>query len=168
MKIVIPVLLIAMCLFLLVGCFDLPTPEGLVQSDAHGKDVRKLAGGSAAKTPLHNGQTTRAKVIALLGPPTYESADSRAIGYTSKTFKGFQFIPLCGIAGPDEIGQYVLRLDFDDQDVLKSYALGHGRSEVNDGIFGPGEVGATNWALSQALENVNAADPKLLPIKKAQ
>ncbi|HZK81462.1 MAG TPA: hypothetical protein VFC46_10355 [Humisphaera sp.] len=100
----------------LAGCFYLPVAEHKVDSTQ--KDFRPLIRKDDTSEVFISGVSTRAAVVAILGPPQYASADERAIGYVYDTAEGLYVWPLCFRAVSDRSNSYALRLEFDQKDHL--------------------------------------------------
>jgi outer membrane protein assembly factor BamE (lipoprotein component of BamABCDE complex) len=121
-------LFVAAGLFMLAGCFYLPTFETVHVDENHpGKDVSGLVGSADSHRPLHVGSATRTQVTTLLGPPAQTSQDGGTIYYTWETQQGI-WVDLCGIFPPhlrhDETTRdYELSLTFDQRDILVDFKL---------------------------------------------
>ena len=112
LRIAMPLALIAVSLWLLVGCLYLPTGEN-VHLTGSKKDFRTLPGYDAEKTPVVAGRFTRDRIEALLGRPDYRSNNGRRVMYVLHASSGVWIMPLCFSirAGTDETIGLVLRYD---------------------------------------------------------
>jgi hypothetical protein len=118
-KLIAPLVLLCLLVWLMVGCVYIPTFE---HADLRGakQDFRKLTGETK---PIGVGRITRQQVLALLGPPPFASETGSAYGYVIDTRQGIWVIPLCFDAHAGNEGQTGLKLVFDDHGILKRYQV---------------------------------------------
>ncbi|HZL34105.1 MAG TPA: hypothetical protein VFC78_02270 [Tepidisphaeraceae bacterium] len=153
----LPLMLSAVGLWLLVGCIYLPIPEH--RTDKHQVDFRELVGDAGSKARIQPGHVTRAQVIALLGPPSFMSADRTSIGYTLETAEGLLIYPQCFSAWPENKYSYGLRLTFAPDEVLSQWRLEY---VDNGGLIGMEPAHLPD----RAIELLNNQRPELLPVDK--
>jgi hypothetical protein len=94
LRLAIPLLLIALSLWLLIGCIYLPTKEK-VRLTGTTKDFRSLPGYAAGGEPQVAGRFTRERIEALLGRPPYVSDTRRSVMYVLHIKTGIFLAPLC-------------------------------------------------------------------------
>lgn len=94
LRIVLPFGLIAISLWLLVGCLYIPTGNNLHLTGTK-KDFRSLVGESGSPGPIIAGAISRERVERLLGPPPFESDDHRRAMYVLHVKKGIAIWPAC-------------------------------------------------------------------------
>ena len=114
----LPFALVALGLYLLVGCIYVPT----FQLPKEGKDFRPAVGPVGSHKPIRPGYATKADVRRLLGDPTHVSADGRTFSYELRTTDGHWVWPICFFSSP-EYAWYRLRLDFNADGELLRYAI---------------------------------------------
>jgi hypothetical protein len=119
----IPLFLSALGLWAMAGCFYLPLPEH--RADKKQTDFRELVGAPESKRPLRPGVATRESVTAALGPPQWVSRDRRSVAYTLETVRAVWVYPVCFATQVASQRIYSVRLVFDDNNVLASWALVH-------------------------------------------
>ncbi len=165
----LPMLLIALGLSLLIGCFYIPTFERSVSSAQ--KDFRKLVGQENDR-PLRVGYANRTEVLRLLGPPPLISADRSAIGYLFETRQGYWVWPICFSAESANNKVYGLRLDFGSDDVLRKFKVASGQFTHSVSGFPTGmvvqdlnESGGPPllWHGNGRIPDFDLHDPKLTP-----
>ena len=134
----LPILLIALGVSLLAGCFYLPLPEHPIRDpeqnkkDPLPKDFRHILGDVNSKSPIRPG-LTRAQALSVLGKPNYRSTDNELI-YTMLAERAVWVYPLCFFAAsPAQFRGYALRLTFKD-DILVRWDLAH-KEENRDFIW---------------------------------
>jgi hypothetical protein len=101
----------------LVGCIWLP--GSFQRTDGKARPETKIGQGGSDK-PLWVGRATREKVEAVLGKPDQEFGGRSVIYHYSIETGGFFFI--CGFGLPTTAERF-LRIDFDDQGVLRAYKV---------------------------------------------
>lgn len=116
----LPLTLLIVGLFLLIGCIYIPTADKPTYPNAI--DFRKLVGQSVDR-PIRPGHVDRRTVLLILGKPWIMSKDGSAIAYTLDTQKGILFIPLCFTAAPVTGPTYYIRLDFNSDGILQRYRI---------------------------------------------
>jgi hypothetical protein len=114
----LPIALIALGLWLLVGCIYIPT----FNKHESGVDASKQVGGPKSGKPIRAQRSTRADVERLLGPP-FLINDGSAIAYRWQVLKGVWVMPFCFMADADR-GTRALVLRFDDVGMLRSFETG--------------------------------------------
>lgn len=119
---VLPAMLISICIWLFVGCIYLPVPEHRVSQKEF--DFRGILGPAGSKKPVRPG-VTWASIEQILGPAPFASEDGQSRGYTLETVRAVWFYPLCLGAGDATYRDYLLRLDFDRDQVLVNWRLTH-------------------------------------------
>src|SRR5689334_19650758 len=91
----LPTCLIALGVFLLVGCLYIPTWE-IIRDHADVKRVAEQKG--SQKLVAH--RTTRQVVESMLGKPPLSTSDGRVVGYLWNTSSGYWVYPQCFSAIP--------------------------------------------------------------------
>ena len=154
----IPILLIAIGVGLLTGCFYLPLPEhpirdpGKDKKEPLPKDFRHILGDVNSKSPIRPG-LTRAQVYSVLGKPNYRSTDNELI-YIMLAERAVWVYPLCFFAAaPAQFRGYALRLTFKD-DILVRWELAHSE-ENRDPIW----MGYGSKAPYEAADNLQSKGP---------
>ena len=92
--ILLPMSLIALSLWLLVGCLYVPTPTSMHLTGST-KDFRPLIGDEQSRKPIVAGRVTRAKVEAILGRPRFASRDRSRAMYVIHLKQGIITYLLC-------------------------------------------------------------------------
>jgi hypothetical protein len=160
--ILLPVLVLVLLVWLMVGCIYVPSLNQVNYARGH-QDFRPFLGASGDGRPIAVGHVARGQVIALLGTPALASTDGSAIGYVFEERHGYWVWPQCVAAGTAQYTVHALRLDFDGQGVLKGC-----RTAVRDCLVAPGDVGL--WRASpevcesellEDLEELNRVGPSL-------
>jgi hypothetical protein len=120
LRIAVPLTLIGVSLWLLVGCLYIPTGEN-VHLTGSKKDFRSLPGYDAGNQPRVAGRFTRERIEAFLGRPGYGSDNGRRVMYVLHASSGVWIMPLCFSirAGTDETIGLVLR--YDDRGTLQTW-----------------------------------------------
>jgi hypothetical protein len=90
----VPLALIFVSLWLLVGCLYLPSREK-VRLTGTREDFRELPGYDAARQPHVDGRFTRDSIEAVLGRPPYASQSGRRVMYVVHVKSGALIAPLC-------------------------------------------------------------------------
>jgi hypothetical protein len=122
-RLVRPVALLALGIWLLQGCLFIPTFNAVKE----GENLSKKLGDAASRRPIRIGVTTRDQVVAILGPPPFVRPDGTAAAYDWTVTNGIWVWPLCFTAYAQE-GKRALVLGFDESGVVRSY-----RVEKRDG-----------------------------------
>ena len=152
----LPMILILLGAWLMAGCFYLPVLEHA--TDKNQTDFRKLVGHDKSNRPIRERIVTRERVRELLGSPAYASADQRAIGYAYITERGAWVYPLCFTATPGTERLYILRLIFDEHDMLQRWDIEHEDGDhpmlIDNGAYWKGT----------ALQKLNKSGPALMPL----
>jgi hypothetical protein len=94
LRIVVPLTLIGISLWLLVGCLYIPTGEN-VHLTGSKKDFRTLAGYDTDKKPVAAGRFSRERIEAVLGRPPYISDNRKRVMYVIHVKTGVLIAPLC-------------------------------------------------------------------------
>ncbi|HEX8913967.1 MAG TPA: hypothetical protein VF796_16580 [Humisphaera sp.] len=115
----LPVALIALGLWLLVGCVYLPLPKSLERPGT--ADPKALVGERGSNRPVEPG-VSRATVLRALGEPARQSADGRVLGYVVRYKTGVWIFPLC-FSGVRARSDLAVRLEFDANGALRRYAF---------------------------------------------
>jgi hypothetical protein len=120
LRIAVPLALIVLSVWLLVGCLYLPTGEN-VHLTGSKKDFRSMPGYDSNQKPLVAGRFTRERIEAFLGCPNYLSDNGRRVMYLIHASSGVWVMPLCFSlrAGTDETVGLVLR--YDERNTLESW-----------------------------------------------
>jgi hypothetical protein len=119
-RLLLPLALLALMLWLLVGCFYMPWFEHPIANNARNVDFRPmLADEWHADRPVRVGAVTRHQVIQLLGAPRLAAVDRSAFVYDFRTSNGWWVWPLCFTAESGNERIYVAVLSFDDAGVLQ-------------------------------------------------
>ena len=112
----LPIALLALGVWLLVGCIYLP----MFNRTTHGKNHATKVGPADSRKPVRVGQTTRDQVLKLLGMPYVQASDGSALAYTWTIQHGVAVWPLCFTANSVK-GYRTLVLRFDAEGRLSSY-----------------------------------------------
>jgi hypothetical protein len=129
-RIILPIVLAVLGMTLLIGCFYLPVsprPTGNGSTDK----LFNAVGDRHSWRALRVGTATRDQVLSIAPDPWKASADGKSLVYSTMGAKGYIIWPLCFMASPDEV-VLQLRLDFDDNGVLRSYQLDHDDQNTQD------------------------------------
>jgi hypothetical protein len=149
-----PIVLIVASVMVLTGCFFVPWPEH--RRDKNQPDFRDMVGDSNSNRPIRTGAITRSQVLRLLGDPPYASADDRAVAYSLNTESGAWVYPLCFSAEPAAEDIYVLRLEYDEHDVVAKWDIVHDSIRTLFNLNG--------YVYPQPLiDKLNKSGPKLEP-----
>jgi hypothetical protein len=151
----IPIVLIVLGAWLTAGCFYLPVFEH--GDNKNQKDFRRLVGHAKSRQPIREGAITRQQVADLLGIAPYVSADRTALGYSYVTTRGMWVYPLCFTTTEGTERQYILRLIFDEHDILRRWDIEH-----EDGDHDVFLDNSTHWE-DKAIKRLNQTGPELLP-----
>lgn len=108
----LPVVLAALGVALLIGCFPVPWPRRVMT----GRDFRPIVSGKEHAALLRS-DTSRAEIESVLGPPTLWKDDGLTVGYVLDVQEGSFIWPLC-FSGEPRWGSYLLRLHYDDRGLL--------------------------------------------------
>lgn len=111
----LPALLLGAGLWLLSGCLPIPTFQATVE----GQNAERKVGDANSRKPIRVSRATRADVLRVLGTPSGESEDGRAVAYRWKVLHGVTVWPLCFYAQGVH-GARMLVLRFDEHGVLQS------------------------------------------------
>ena len=178
-SVLVPIALIGVSLWLLVGCLYITTPE-IVYRTGSKKDFRSLVGEPGSGKPIVVGKITRSGIEALLGPPPYESTNHLRVAYTINVQKNILIFPLCFEVVSDESEAVGLDLTFDDDGmllrwrtrqaayqlaILDSFGPGAGFkiARINEGML----LSLLNGAVdSKAEAKPSFVEPELKPTKK--
>jgi hypothetical protein len=144
----LPILLIVIPLWLLIGCLYIPTGE-MVFSTGSKQDFRSLVGSPDGSKPIVAKRISRAGVEAILGPPPYASSNGRRVMYVIHTKKDIWILPLCFEVTSDRDNAIGLLLNFDKMGLLERWDR---LDASGDGLLILGGPGA-NWALQENAEN---------------
>jgi hypothetical protein len=87
----LPVALLAIGLYLLVGCVYIPTFGGLKS----GRNYAKQVGDAKSKAAIRVGVSTRDDVLRAFGEPYAKKADGSGYAYIWTVQNGFAVWPLC-------------------------------------------------------------------------
>ena len=114
----LPTALTLLLVFMLIGCFYLPTPDRAQKGKV---DFRSKVGDARSSKPIRPYAVNRARVAQVLGTPDFTTEDGLTDGYVLRTYHGYYF-GLCynGTAGAR---WYRLRLRFDRNGVLQQYKI---------------------------------------------
>ena len=160
-RLFLPVLVIVPFVWLMIGCFYIPTFE---TPRLHGarRDFRTAVGRPGDAKPIIVGRVTRAQLEALLGPPQFASAGDRAIAYDITTFQGIWISPLCLSANAATRHDYAIKFVFDRNGLLVRW-----RTHVvtdSAGPFGFGQSLSGSRVNPQAIFDLNLMDEQLKSI----
>ena len=114
----LPVVLAALGVALLIGCFPVPWPRRVTA----GRDFRPIISGKEHAGLLRSGNTSRAQIESVLGPPTLSKDDGLTVGYVLDVQEGSFIWPLC-FYGEPQWGSYLLRLRYDDGGLLLDWKV---------------------------------------------
>lgn len=114
----LPIVLIALGLYLLVGCIYIP----MFGRTTDGKNVRRAVGDANSRRPLRVSRASRDDVLRVLGPPYVAASDGSALAYTWRVQNGIAIWPFCFMADSID-GMRTLVLRFDQAGKLQSYNL---------------------------------------------
>src|SRR5687768_2214030 len=117
-RIALPVALIVLGMWLLVGCVYIPTFGTTVS----GKNVAGSVGPKASRKPVRISLSTVTDVVRVLGEPPHATSDRRVFAYPWTVRNGIAVWPLC-FAAYSVRGTRTLVLRFDEQHVLFSAEL---------------------------------------------
>ena len=114
-RLAIPILLVALGMWLLSGCIYVP----MFGRPLEGQNVAKKVGSTRSDKPVRIGVSTGDDIFRIIGEPRWKSADGRVIAYSWKTQNGVTVWPLCfWVDGVDRWSTLVFQLD--DEGVLYS------------------------------------------------
>ena len=119
-RLALPLGLIVLSLWLLVGCLYLPTGEN-VHLTGSKKDFRSMPGYDAAQKPRVAGRFTRRGIEGVLGRPPYASDNGRRVMYVIHVKTGLAFAPLCFTARDRSDDCVGLILSYDESDGLTGW-----------------------------------------------
>ncbi|MDB5291811.1 MAG: hypothetical protein JWL69_3052 [Phycisphaerales bacterium] len=131
LRMAIPLLGIAVGVFLLVGCVYLPIPEH--GTDWSRKDFRPLLDANNKSSPIRIGRITRTQLIKLLGPPAFELSDRRQLIYRYDVERDVVLWPLCFIVQPGYRDSYAVAFTFDVRDILSGWETAHEKAHYIGG-----------------------------------
>jgi hypothetical protein len=118
-SVILPIALIIIPLWLLIGCLYIPTGE-MVYRTGSKKDFRPLVGNAGGDKPIVVGRISRAGVEAILGSPPYSSSNGRRVMYVMHVKKGVWIMPLCFTASNGTDQAIGLVLTYDKAAMLRS------------------------------------------------
>jgi hypothetical protein len=125
---VMPVGLLGVGLYLLVGCIPLPgnfrPPEG-------GPRPEDQIGKPGSDRPITLGRSTREDVIALLGPPDRVSSDGNSLVFKYQVVTDYLFYPLCFYADK-HASTRLLRVTFRPTGELDSFQVAKDLAELGE------------------------------------
>lgn len=113
----LPVVLAALGVAMLIGCFPVPWPRRVMT----GRDFRPIVSGKEHAALLRS-DTSRAQIESVLGPPTLSKDDGHSVGYVLDVQEGSFIWPLC-FSGEPRWGSYLLRLHYDDRELLLDWKV---------------------------------------------
>ena len=102
---------------MLIGCFPVPWPRRVMT----GRDFRPIVSGKEHAALLRS-DTSRAQIESVLGPPTLSKDDGHTVGYVLDVQEGSFIWPLC-FSGEPRWGSYLLRLHYDDRELLLDWKV---------------------------------------------
>jgi hypothetical protein len=118
-QIAIPMLLVGLGIYLLVGC--IPVPGNFQQSSGFTRPEERI-GSPDADRPLKVGSAGYEKVIRLLGPPTLDSTNHQAVVYSYQVNDISYVWPLCFSIDPIYRDRHLL-LRFNSDGILQSFKV---------------------------------------------
>ena len=130
-KLLRPLALLALGLWLIVGCIYVPMFGRTIQ----GTNAGNVVGGANSSRPIRIHRTTRDEVVRILGRPYAHREDNSALAYVWTVQNGFTVWPLC-FAGYSVDGRRTLVLRFDQGGVLQSTEI----LKSNDGVIQMGQA----------------------------
>jgi hypothetical protein len=135
-RLLLPLALLALMLWLLVGCFYMPWFEHPIANNARNVDFRPmLADEWHTDRPIRVGSVTRHQVIQLLGAPKLAAVDRSAFVYDFQTVNAFWVWPLCFAAEPANGRLYVAVLSFDDAGMLQRIDVTDANEEIATWLY---------------------------------
>jgi hypothetical protein len=151
-----PIMLIALGVWLLLGCIYIPTFNKLEK----GVDASKKVGDAKSRKPLQVNRATRADVERELGPPFLVNADGTIVAYRWHVLRGV-WLTMCFTADADRVTR-VLVLRFDDSGVLQSFQMGW--TGIDTGaMFPPGQPRMTGQPIPRPTAPMLASPSPSLP-----
>jgi hypothetical protein len=117
-KLLIPIGLTALGVWVLVGCVYIPTFGPTVR----GRNAAGDVGSAGSRKLIRVTVSTLADVIRVLGEPPLATRDWRVVGYPWSVRNGYLVWPLC-FSGESIYGNRTLVLRFDEQQVLRSFQV---------------------------------------------
>lgn len=117
-RILPPLFLIALGLWLLSGCIYIPTFDSVKQ----GRNASKEVGDARSKKPLRVGLASRDEVLRILGQPPLITEDRSKFAYTWEVTRGVWIMPLCFDTRSIE-GHRMLVLSFDSAGILRDFGV---------------------------------------------
>jgi hypothetical protein len=116
----VPLALIFVAVWLLVGCLYLPSREKVSLTGTR-QDFRELPGYDAARQPHVAGRFTRQSIEAVLGRPPYVSDNRRRAMYVIHIKSGVLIAPLCFTARDQTDKSVGLVLTYDESGRLAAW-----------------------------------------------
>lgn len=143
LRIGLPLALIAVSIWLLVGCLYIPT--GLsVRLTGSKRDFRQMPGYDARRKPLVARRFTREGIEAVLGSPRYASDNGRRTMYVLHTGSGIWIVPLCFTMSASRDDAIGLLLVYDERGTLVSW-----KELKETGTYNPIKYNLSPEALSE-------------------
>jgi hypothetical protein len=133
MRAVTPLTLIALTLYVQMGCIYIPMFGRKLQ----GTNVSKQVGYFDSDRPPKVAHARRDDVIRLLGEPFAQKPDGSAMAYRWRVQNGIAIWPLCGFYAESIDGHRDLILRFDRAGILESFEL----LKRNDSLMKIGDSG---------------------------